>query len=123
MAEDGGCFNLIGSYGTGKSSFLLALEQTLKGIHAHFHWTPPSNATFQFIKLVGQPESITRSLNKALDLRANTTLDKTLDALVAWSKNASRSLLFADELGKFVESTLCSMTPRKRPMCFKGWPS
>jgi len=118
MAEDGGCFNLIGSYGTGKSSFLLALEQTLKGIHTHFHWTPPSNATFQFIKLVGQPESITRSLNKALDLRANTALDKTLDALVAWSKNASRSLLFADELGKFVEYALLH-DPKKETYVFQ----
>ena len=99
MAEEGGCFNLIGSYGTGKSSFLLALEQTVQGRSAHFKWTPPAGVSFQVIKLIGQPKSIVGPLNKALGLRSNTKLEKTLKTLLAWSQDSPRSMLFVDELG------------------------
>ena len=118
MEQSGGCFNLIGSYGTGKSSFLLALEQTLQGRKAHFKWTPPAGASYQVIKLLGQPESIVGPLNKALGLRANAKLNKTLDTLLTWSKGSPRSMIFVDELGKFVEYALQN-DPKKETYAFQ----
>src|SRR5438128_1300523 len=51
-------FNIIGSYGTGKSSFLLALEQSLKKKKLYFEPTFVSNQKFELIKVVGSYQSI-----------------------------------------------------------------
>ena len=67
MEQAGGCFNLIGSYGTGKSSFLLALEQTLQGRKAHFKWTPPAGVSYNVIKLLGNPSPLSVRSTKLWD--------------------------------------------------------
>ena len=51
---------LIGSYGTGKSSFLLALQQTIEGNQIHFKNYKKSadkNPQFEFLNIVGEYSS------------------------------------------------------------------
>ena len=76
------CFNLIGSYGTGKSSFLLALEQTLRGTKLFFDRKIKKVEDVPlFIKLIGTPISIREALAKELKLPKNSNIDKILDSI------------------------------------------
>ncbi|HEX8013724.1 MAG TPA: hypothetical protein VF465_00695, partial [Flavobacterium sp.] len=54
-------FNVIGSYGTGKSSFLWAVEQTLKGNKSYFGLNLLPNPKIDFIKIVGEYKSLKQS--------------------------------------------------------------
>jgi len=51
-------FNIIGTYGTGKSSFLLALEQSIKGTKRYFDPNFVSDPKVDFVKIVGSFTSI-----------------------------------------------------------------
>ena len=63
-------FTLIGNYGTGKSTFLWALEKNLLKEKIYFSNTSTSNVTsYDFIKLVGDNASLTNTLLKALNLK------------------------------------------------------
>ena len=46
-------FNIIGSYGTGKSSFLWALEQTLQGKKNYFDFNLLQKPTVEIINFIG----------------------------------------------------------------------
>ena len=54
------CFNLIGSYGTGKSSFLIAMESTVKGKTQYFKGTKTVKKA-DFIKIIGDPQESLRT--------------------------------------------------------------
>src|SRR5882672_7960427 len=51
-------FNIIGSYGTGKSSFLWALHQSLSGRKKFFNFNLLSNPKHEIINFVGEYRSI-----------------------------------------------------------------
>src|SRR4051812_48183320 len=53
-------FNIIGSYGTGKSSFLWALQQSALGRKRIFNLNLVSNAKADVINFVGEYKSITK---------------------------------------------------------------
>jgi len=103
---------IIGSYGTGKSTFLWALEQNLKGQKNFFALTDavyPNIKAFEFVKLIGEYKPLAESLAKALKIRKKTddlgdqVLSK-LDRLI--TKNTKRKIatvLIIDEFGKFLE--------------------
>jgi hypothetical protein len=64
-------FNIIGSYGTGKSSFLWAFEKNLRGeknffvqLNGHFN----NVKSFRFLKIVGEARSIREVLAEKLGL-------------------------------------------------------
>ena len=98
------CFNLIGSYGTGKSSFLLAFEQTLRGTKLFFDRPlKKTENSPRFIKLIGKPSSIKTELSKALKLPKNSSLEKILSELDKKSKIYPEVYILVDELGKFIE--------------------
>ena len=68
-------FTIIGSYGTGKSAFLVALENTLKGQQIFFERTDKDfNGIddFEFINFVGSSNSIIKSLAEKFDTTANS---------------------------------------------------
>ena len=44
-------FNVVGTYGTGKSSFLLAFEQSIKVTKRYFDPNFISNPNFDFVKI------------------------------------------------------------------------
>ena len=55
------CHLLIGAYGTGKSSFLLAYQQTLQGFQCHFRERENllrQSPSYDFIQIVGDNKSL-----------------------------------------------------------------
>ena len=103
-------FNLIGSYGTGKSSFLWAFEKNLKGEHYYFE---PLNGqfggikSFNFLKIVGDAASLREVLNSQLEISSNAEAQETLSALESLYSKVSRKgqllVIEIDEFGKFLE--------------------
>ena len=95
---------IIGSYGTGKSSFLLALEQTLSAKKNHFKY---SDKKFEFLNIVGSYNSFESQLLKKLGLNAKSStsdLFKELDKQVALLKKSKKGFaIVVDEFGKFLE--------------------
>ena len=95
---------IIGSYGTGKSSFLLALEQTLSAKKNHFKY---SDKKFEFLNIVGSYNSFESQLLKKLGLNARSStsdLFKELDKQVALLKKSRKGFaIVVDEFGKFLE--------------------
>src|SRR5690606_9013776 len=76
---------LIGAYGTGKSSFLLALKQTLEGSHIHFknfQKVIKASPDYEFISIVGDFSSFENYFVKLYKLgKGYTTSDiiKSID--------------------------------------------
>lgn len=104
-------FNIIGSYGTGKSAFLLALEKNLQGqrrdfnaINGHFG----SVQGFEFWNIVGEYQSIINSIARSPGLvRHQATPETVWEAIHAYyteiqQKNACLVIVI-DEFGKFLE--------------------
>ena len=52
-------FNIIGSYGTGKSSFLWALQQSLQGKKRFFNFNLLQTPKVEIINFIGEFKSIT----------------------------------------------------------------
>lgn len=102
-------FTLIGSYGTGKSSFLIALQQTLTGYFRHFDLNAFKDRQVECINLVGEYASLADNLGGILDVpvskRGNT--DFILEALYNRFHDLNNKdavvLLSIDEFGKFLE--------------------
>src|SRR5690606_18937140 len=61
-------FSLIGNYGTGKSTFLWAIEKSIKGEGKYFINQNIISKDYEFIKLIGGNDSITQNLKTFLNL-------------------------------------------------------
>jgi hypothetical protein len=100
-------FNLIGSYGTGKSSFLLALEQSLRGVRPYFNVPFIKDQSFGTLKIVGSYDSIIESFASQLGVTASVDITgNVFTELIRLYKNlGSNPLLFIviDEFGKLLE--------------------
>lgn len=94
------CFNLIGSYGTGKSSFLLALESTLNG-RAQFFKREREFSSSAFLKIIGQPRSLKDSFARLLECSADQ--DEIITALKYRAKQYDSLIILVDEFGKSLE--------------------
>jgi len=106
---------IIGSYGTGKSSFLWAFEQNLLGKKKYFNSinsSYPEVNSFQFIKLIGEYRSLSISLANTLKIKyleneAENIEDEVIDKLGRIIKKNSKkniaTVLLLDEFGKFLE--------------------
>ena len=101
---------LIGAYGTGKSSFLLALKQTLEKTNIHFKgYQKVLNGTpsFEFISIVGEYGSFEGYFAKYYNLGSQySTADviKAIDKHYKVNKRKGKGLaLLIDEFGKFLE--------------------
>lgn len=98
-------FTLIGSYGTGKSSFLWALEKSLTQQGNYL----PANLGIQpkaasFLKVVGTYQSITEHFSEQLGVKENDSANRnTLDALYQEYKKNGSLIILIDEFGKFLE--------------------
>lgn len=88
-------FTIIGSYGSGKSSFLLAFEKHLKGEKKYFD-IPTRNC--EFLKLVGSYDSLQEILSS--ELKSSLESKSIFKAL---SKNSKPLVILIDEFGKFIE--------------------
>ena len=101
-------FSVIGSYGTGKSAFLLAFEKTLTGAHRYFpapngQLGPVQNA--EFINVVGSYASFIETFRQ--HPRMASKGDLIFDGLARAydeTRESGRSLaIVIDEFGKFLE--------------------
>lgn len=100
-------FTLIGNYGTGKSTFLWALEKNLLKEKIYFSNTNTSNVTsYDFIKLVGDNASLTNTLLKALKLKDGSSKEiiEELEKRRNLANKKNKGLvIIIDEFGKFLE--------------------
>lgn len=104
-------FNIVGSYGTGKSSFLLALEHHLNGEKEYFS---PLNGSFkgvkgfEFLPIIGESTSLlnyfaTEFGLKNKDYNTRDILKKIEANYAEISKLGKGWLIAIDEFGKFLE--------------------
>jgi len=100
-------FTIIGSYGTGKSSFLWALEQSLKGKKSFFELNLLSNSKVEFINIVGEYRSIREVFADEFNVKVNRNLSQNILSEVynKYYDLGKKALLFIviDEFGKFLE--------------------
>ncbi|NTS40780.1 hypothetical protein HRG84_07655 [Flavisolibacter sp. BT320] len=101
-------FNIIGSYGTGKSSFLWALEQSLKKKKPYFQPNFIANPKVELIKIVGSYQSIIDVFATTLGVteQENKAEHILAELFTRYRDAKSKSALFfiiVDEFGKFLE--------------------
>jgi len=101
---------LIGAYGSGKSSFLLALKQTLEKSHIHFKGHEKllnSIPNYEFMSIVGEFTSLESHFAKEVGLGKSYTsseIIKALDKHYKLLKKKGKGLaILIDEFGKFLE--------------------
>lgn len=105
-------FTIIGSYGTGKSTFLWALEQHLKGnqlFNAPVNGEFKGVKSFDFVRIVGDGTSFKERFCEVFGLSKfskspNKLILKEFDLLIQDITGRKRALvLFVDEFGKHLE--------------------
>ncbi|MFZ1610178.1 MAG: hypothetical protein WAT52_03855, partial [Chitinophagales bacterium] len=101
-------FNIIGTYGTGKSSFLLALEQSIKGGKRYFDPNFITNPKVDFIKIVGSYTSIVELFADTFQVKTKKNkheniLSEIFNRYHSLGKGNRILFLFIDEFGKFLE--------------------
>jgi len=100
-------FNLIGSYGTGKSSFLWALQKSIKGTKKYFNLKSIPNKKVEILNIIGDYQSIIESFGEQLGIKSNkvnpeSILSKIFDLYHDLGKGQSLFICI-DEFGKFLE--------------------
>jgi len=101
-------FNIIGSYGTGKSAFLWAFKQSVTGKKKHFGINLISNPTVDFLNIVGEYRSLKDSFSEALGLKNHKTSNENIFSEIfnryhELGKKNPILFLMIDEFGKFLE--------------------
>lgn len=101
-------FNIIGSYGTGKSSFLWALQQSLLGKKRYFNINLLQTPKVEIINLIGEFKSITNEFADYFDVTENKSqsqniLSEIFNRYHALGKKSPLLILVIDEFGKFLE--------------------
>ena len=105
------CNLLIGAYGTGKSSFLLAYQQTLQGIHIHFTEREKilkQSPKYDFIQIVGDNKSLFQHFANlfSIEMEDYSTSDviKAINKKYKQLEKKGNGLaIIIDEFGKFLE--------------------
>ena len=103
------CFNLVGTYGTGKSSFLVALERDLEqNTKKIFENKGQFNnyKRFQILNVVGDYSSLSNLLSDELEIDNSNSKEifSCLDSkLKQYKENSEFLLLVIDEFGKILE--------------------
>lgn len=101
-------FTIIGSYGTGKSSFLWALQQSLKGKKRFFDFKLNSaNSKVEFINIIGEFKSIRETFADEFNVKVNKNLNQNVLSEIFnryhdLGKN-NHLFIIIDEFGKFLE--------------------
>jgi hypothetical protein len=103
--------NIIGAYGSGKSSLLLAIKQTFSGINKHFKDCDTllkQLPSFEFMSLVGDYTSLSKYLAQTIGIDtknySSSEVFKNLDNHYKQLQKKRKGLaIFIDEFGKFLE--------------------
>jgi ribosomal protein S15P/S13E len=101
-------FNIVGTYGTGKSSFLLALEQSIRGKKRYFETNFITNPKVDFVKVVGSYTSIVEYFADTFDVTSTKNkheniLSEIYNRYHSLGKSNGILFLLVDEFGKFLE--------------------
>ena len=104
-------FNLIGSYGTGKSTFLWAIQQNLvneKNYFINLNGQFGGIKQFEFINIIGDYKSLSHSLLESIKSRKITDpYNQAIEKLdTYYNKKCTQNkylFIFIDEFGKFLE--------------------
>lgn len=101
-------FNIVGTYGTGKSSFLLAFEQSLKGHKRYFNPNFIANPKFEFVKIIGSYSSIIDQFADYFNVQTNSykqenILSEIFNKYHSIAKEDKILFVLIDEFGKFLE--------------------
>lgn len=101
-------FNVVGTYGTGKSSFLLAFEQSIKGIKRYFEPNFHNNAKYDFVKIVGSYSSIIEEFADIFEVHTKKNqqeniLSEIFNKYHTNGKGNKILFILIDEFGKFLE--------------------
>ena len=101
-------FNIVGTYGTGKSSFLLAFEQSIREKKRYFNPNFATNARFDFVKFIGSYSSIVEGFLSEFDIQEDDGQHRNIFSEVfnryhSISKGEKVLFLIIDEFGKFLE--------------------
>jgi len=101
-------FNIIGTYGTGKSSFLVALEQSIRGTKKYFDPNFIANSKVDFVKIIGSYTSIIEQFTDTFEVTTNKNkheniLSEIFNRYHSLGKTNGVLFLFLDEFGKFLE--------------------
>ena len=102
-------FTIVGNYGTGKSSFIAALQRDLlKGTNVLVQNTDVLGCSkFEFINIVGDYESLSTLLAKKLDIDTFATTEEIIEALNqkynALKRQNKFLFIVIDECGKVLE--------------------
>lgn len=103
-------FNIIGSYGTGKSSFILALEKNLKkntDILIHNQGQFNGFTKFRFLNIVGDYASMMGLVSRKLGDADGSDQKNFFDSFGAYCKSVERKgeflFIMIDEFGKLLE--------------------
>jgi hypothetical protein len=101
-------FNIIGSYGTGKSSFLWALQQSLKGKRKFFDVNLLHQPKTEIINFIGEFKSITQAFSDYFELSKNKNQPEFIlsEIFNRYHELGSKNpllILIIDEFGKFLE--------------------
>jgi hypothetical protein len=101
-------FNIIGSFGTGKSSFFWAFQQSLVGKKGYFNVDAFKNSKIEIINFVGEYKSITDIFAEYFTIREGRYRSKSIFSEIfnryhdLGSQNPML-ILIIDEFGKFLE--------------------
>lgn len=100
-------FNIIGSYGTGKSSFVLAFEETLsskRNILFQENGQFSNYSDFEFLNVIGDYTSFQQLLRDKLSLDGRKNFFKLFDEYYTSVSSANKFLfIIIDEFGKILE--------------------
>jgi hypothetical protein len=101
-------FNVVGTYGTGKSSFLLAFEQSVKGIKRYFEPNFLANPKIDFVKIIGSYTSILEQFEATFEVQTNKNkqeniLSEIFNRYHSIGKENKILFILIDEFGKFLE--------------------
>lgn len=99
-------FNIIGSFGTGKSSFLWAYHQSLLGKKKIFKPDLINNPTVSIVSFIGEYKSIIEAFAEEFDAagkEVNSILSSVYNHYHDLGKSRSLLVIVIDEFGKFLE--------------------
>lgn len=101
-------FNIIGSYGTGKSSFLWALQQSLQVKKKFFNFNLLQAPKVEIINFIGEFKSITSEFADYFEVTQTKNLSQNILSEIfnryhALGKKNPLLILVIDEFGKFLE--------------------
>lgn len=101
-------FNIVGTYGTGKSSFLLAFEQSIRGTKRYFEPNFAIKPKNDFVKIVGSYASIVEQFADVFQVQTNKNqqeniLSEIFNRYHSLGKENKVLYILIDEFGKFLE--------------------